>query len=530
MAGEVTLLSLLSSRELAVVVLPLKSPYSEIELHRIDLSAYFSFPGARELIHIAVSPSQLLDDQVYDMIDEQISSYGFNDRPKIIEFTEIATNVRELLRQFNSIALIDRAELRALGKHQALRSYLRKLFAASFSLRILNPYVFRGPVTGRRFFGRDDEISALRSQTQRSYVISGARRSGKSSLLIETKRRLDASPQSDEVVIYLTFENCNTLGDLPQVLLKALPNENDDYVRLANSTRWKLPQNLHRLVDPLSKYLQGCRKRFRLIRFFFDEYDKVISLERGHARSGLTGVCRELLAAQKAREGRKADSPFRVQFAFAGSTLLYDELLVERSPIFNFATKLQLRNFDLKSLTSLVTMPLRDLGVEVDNPQLVAQTMLDLTGGHPSTSQHLCSILVEHLHSGENPQIGVEHVRRAGRNPEFLEEFAAAIDHNISSLGRFVLVLIAKSQRPLFEVDHFRRSGEAIGIRLDRDAVGLQLAGLADSGYLTAVEAAHRASYRLAIPTVKQVYSDFDPKELIPDMLAEKQCTRITGI
>lgn len=520
MATETSLLALLASREFSASIFPLKSPYSEITIHRVDVSAHFSFPGARELLHIAVPADRLLDDEVYDMIDERISAFGLTDRPKILEFTTIAPAVRDLLAQVRSVALLERADIETLlVRRQPVKSFLRKLFATSFSLRILNPYIFRGPVSGRQFFGREDEIATLRSQAQRSYIISGARRSGKTSLLLETKRRLDAFPQSDEIVVYLTFENCKTFADIPRALLSALPDETSNYRRLAYSDRWRFPQNLSRLVTPLTHYLQVCRRNTRVVRFFFDEYDRVI-------KSGLTGIIREILVEQKKQEGKRNQRPFQVQVAFAGSTLLYEELLSKNSPIYNFATKLPLHNFDLKTLTALVTLPLRDIGIDVQNPHLVAQTMLDITGGHPSTCQHLCSILVEHLSSLKSPVVGIEEMKRAGREPEFLGEFVDTIDHNISPLGRFILAVVARSQRPLFDIDYFCRSGSAHGVHFERTVVGVELAGLADSGYLTTVNSGHSMAYKLAIPTVKRVYFDFDSRELIPDMLAYGQCTR----
>jgi hypothetical protein len=527
MKAETSLIGLMSSREFAAEVLPLKAHYPEISIHRIDLSAHFSFPGARDLVYVAVASAVVLNDRVYDMIDERISAYRFNDRPKIIEFTRIDHEVKELLRGLTPFVLLERAEVaRFVARNQSLRSFLRSLFASSFPLRILNPYIFRGPVTGRQFFGREDEIAKLRSQTQRSFVISGARRSGKTSLLVETKRRLDAAPQGEEIVVYLTFENCTTLADLPRAVLKALPGATDDYTRLANSERWEHPQNLARLVNPLSAYLEACRRSARVVRFFFDEYDRAITLERKHGKYGLTGVLREVLVRQAVPEGRRSEPPCKVQFAFAGSPLLYGELLSEQSPIYNFAAKLALHNFDIKTLTTLLTVPLRDLGVRVENSSLVAQKMLELTGGHPSTSQNLCAVLLERLSPDGRPVVGVEEVKSAGRDPEFLGEFEDSIDRNISALGRFILYLIAKSPRALFDADYFRRSAIAYDIRFKQSNITLELAGLAHSGYLKTIESNHRKEYRLAIDTVKQVCAKLSVEPLIDEMLAANECTR----
>jgi hypothetical protein len=521
MTNKTSLLALFERRDLPLNVSPLKSPYSGVSLSRIDLSAHFAFPGSHEIIYIAIEPNKRVDEETFDLIQERVLSYSFGDRPKILEYSLANVEGLALAAQLEPVALLNRAELDALDRQQSIIRYLRKLLARSFPMRTLNPYLFRGPVTGRQFFGRDNEMASLRTQTQRSFVISGVRRSGKTSLMVEAKRRLEA--QSEDIVIYVTFENCNSLSDIPRAVLRYLPSE--DSRRLANSSRWDHPQNLPQLLTYLLAFINGQRKTARTIRFFFDEYNRVISLERGLGKGGFTSVCREILANLRAGgQGthNKSERDIAVQFAFAGSNLLYDELLSKGSSLHNLASKLPLHNFDLRTLTLLITEPLRDLGVKVNDPPRVAQAMLEISGGHPSTSQHLCAILTDHLPVDHAPEVGVEEVQRAGMDTDFLGEFRNTIEKNVSALGRFILTRMAKKPRPRIDAKIIRGDAVAYKIRLDNTMLSLELAGLVESGYLMPAEAG--AAYKMAIPVLRKTCSSFDTDDLISDMLAAGQC------
>jgi hypothetical protein len=515
-----SLLALFEARDLVVDVAPLKSPYSGLSLSRIDLSDHFAFPSAQEIVYIALAPGKRLDDHTYDLIQERISAYSFRDRPKILEYSTVDVESLSLAAQLNPVALLDRRELAALDRQQSLIRYLRRLFSRSFAMRTLNPYVFRGPVTGRQFFGRDDEIASLRTQVHRSFVISGVRRSGKTSLLVEVKRRL--SDQPAEVVVYVTFETCTSLADIPRTMLRALPTESDDYRRLANSGRWDHAQNLPHLKSGLLAFINVHRRSGRTVRFFFDEYDRAVSLERNLGKGGFTSLCREILADNKAGRLAAPRSDAAVQFAFSGSRLLYDELLSKASPFHNFGSRLALHNFDLRTLTVLITEPLRDLGVKIIDPPRVAQAMLEVTGGHPSTSQHLCSIITDNIPVEHSPEVGVEQVQRAGEEADFLSELRNTVEKNVSPLGRFILALITKKPRPRIDAKSIRGSTVPYKIRLDNAALNLELAGLVDSGYLTPIDSG--ASYKMAIPILRRVCASFDSDDLVTDMLALKQC------
>ncbi|HEX4956371.1 MAG TPA: ATP-binding protein [Thermoanaerobaculia bacterium] len=530
MSLEPSLLAALSAREFSVRLIPHRTVYPEILSHTVDLSAHFAFPAARDFVHFAVAPGTVLDEVVFEKLDEQINAYGFRDRLKIIEFTSIDSVARELLASQPLTILLDRTQLSmALRSLRALAPFLRRLFASSVPFQILNPYVFRGPVTGLQFFGRENEIATLRAQAHRSFVISGARRSGKTSLLMETKRRLDSAGASDDKVVYLSFENCGEIADVPRAIFNALSADFDGYRRLAESSRWVYTRNLPRLADHLWKYVQLQRQSTRVVRFFFDEYDSVIALERAHGRPTITSALREVLARHKTSGRAKGGEEYRVQFAFSGTPVLYDELLSGGSPMFNFASKLQMNNFDLRTIEALLTQPLRDLEIRVPDPANVAQAILEITGGHPSTTQNLCATLVDEFPNEHGAEVTRGRVERTALHASFLGEFADSLNHNIAPLGRYILAQMARSKRALFDLEFFMRSATAHSIRLERPAVSKQLTDLKDSGYMTVVDSAQHLQFKLAIATIQQVYRDSDPRDLVPEMLAAGQCTRVSS-
>jgi hypothetical protein len=512
--SRASLFDLFAARDLAVKTSPLTCPYPGISMARLDLSPFFAFPHAQEIVHIAIEPWRRLNEEALDSILERIQLFGFGDRPKILEFSGADPQALARAKLLAQLALLERSELAALERQQSPTGFLRRLFARSFAIRTLNPYIFRGPVVGRQFFGREGEMGQLRTQTQRSFVISGVRRSGKTSLMAEAKRRLEAQPE--DVVIYVTFENCSSLADIPRALLNALPN--DDYRRLAGSSRWEHAQDWPQLGRSLRAFLKSQRGIASAVRFFFDEYDRVINLEHGLGKGGFTSTCRAVQAHEKATGGSKRS--VAVQFAFAGSRLLYDELVSQSSDFHNFANQLSLLNFDLKTLTLLITEPLRELGVKVVDPPRVAQAVLEITGGHPSTSQHLCSILTDRLPRSQAPEVGVADVQQAGSDSEFISELRNTIEKNVSAMGRFILMQMAEKGSRI-DVKSIRSGAAPFRIRLDSTALGLELASLVGSGYLMTADGG--TAYKVAMPVLRDICARFDAEDLIPEILAAGQ-------
>lgn len=534
MADEASLLTRLEG--FSITPKPQTSPYSHIPFFVCDLADILILPGSTDAVLFALAPDIELDADVAGQLEEIIQVRSYRDRIKFVEYSCASEDGLQILRQVPNVAAYSRFELAQLKKTASLKSFLTGLLVKRVSLSALNPYTFQGPVTGSRFFGRDEELRTLRLQTGKSFVLSGVRRSGKTSLMMELQRQL--RPAQNELSIFVNFETCQTLADVPYLVLRRLAEDlragppglsiwSDNLLRLSNSRQWQQPQHLSHLVATLWDLISS-RDEAQRIRFFFDEYDRVITMEQRLDRVFTRGW-RDLVT--RARAFARGRSSF-VQFIFAGSRLLYEEILSTSSPFFNIgAEPLLLQNFDIDTLTALVTRPMRELGVKVNDAWRVAQVLLEQTGGHPATTQHLMALVVSDPQVGKARSIDFEDIQRAAAKQEFLGLLRNTVAMNVSPLGRFILAQMAVSHRGKVNVDFIQGVSRRWAIKLDESSLNIELQDLSNSGYLRPLDfAAGQSLYALAVPVIQRIFSSDDVPKLVQDMLAMGICTTLRRI
>lgn len=528
-----TVLQLIEQRSLVKLRVS-SSQYEYISIYRLDLANFLTLPGSSEAMLFSIRSDVPLNEDAALLLEEIIRSRGYKDRLKLVEYSDATEEGLRIIHQFSRLADFRRSNFK---KTDPLIRDLVDQFAATSSLASLNPYVQQGPVTGSRFFGRDNELSTLRLQTGKSFVISGMRRSGKTSLLMELSRRILLSQEANEIDVFINFETCQSIQSIPYTFLSrlaerlkaaspALSEWSDNLSDLANSRIWKDPKHLPRLENTIWKLVSTQIDASR-IRFFFDEYDRVVSLERAYNHV-FTRSLRDLVMRSKApiSKGR----PFNgfLQFTFAGSKKLYEEVLSAGSPFHNLAERLHLHNFDLNTLTELVGKPLRDIRIEVKDSANVAQALLDITGGHPATAQHLLSLVVEDRSTEATRQIRAEDIRRVANNPMFLVPFKSILEMNLSSLGLFILAQMAINKREKINLDFIRGAGRARRVSFDENRVNIELEDLAESGYLQPFDfAAGHPTYKLAVPMVPKLFSQEDANHLLQILLNDKTCVAL---
>lgn len=508
-----------------------KSPYEHIQCFYTDLADVLVVPGADESIVLRIAPDVKLDSDTAGQVEEIIQTRGYQSRLKFLEYSHASEDGLQILKQISSLAVFSRLDLSQIKKTTPLKSFLMGLLIRRSSLAALNPYTYQGPVTGSRFFGRSEELKTLLLQTGKSFVLSGVRRSGKTSVMMELMRQLRQT--SSEMTVFVNFETCQTLSDVPYLILRHLAEElksgpislsewSDNLLRLANSRQWKNPYYLSRLKTTIWG-LVSSRQEAHHIRFLFDEYDRVITLEQSHDRV-FTKIWRDLAMRAKALGKGQGSS---VQFIFAGSRKLYEEILSTSSPFFNIgAEPLLLHNFELDTLNLLVVKPMRELGVEVQDAARIAQVLIEQTGGHPATTQHLLSLVVSDPQVEKVRRVGFEDILRAASRQEFLGLLRNTLDMNVSLTGRFILAQMAIGQRERVNLDSIQGVGRKHSIHFEDSALSNELQDLANSGYLRPLEfAAGQSLYTLAVPVLQRLFSSDDVPNLIQALLAKKLCS-----
>jgi hypothetical protein len=82
------------------------------------------------------------------------------------------------------------------------------------------------------------------------------------------------------------------------------------------------------------------------------------------------------------------------RFVFSGSRTVFFSLRDPRSPFFNFCESIILRPLDDKSVAEIVTRPMRQLGIEIQDEERFIESFIELTSSHPNLAQWMCDRLV----------------------------------------------------------------------------------------------------------------------------------------
>ncbi|HXO43444.1 MAG TPA: hypothetical protein VN999_18485, partial [Thermoanaerobaculia bacterium] len=210
-----------------------------------------------------------------------------------------------------------------------------------------------------------------------------------------------------------------------------------------------------------------------------------------------------------------------------GTRKLYDEIVSEASPFFNFGVeRLPLHNFLLDTLNALVVKPMHSLGIAVQDAAGVAQELIVQTGGHPATTQHLLSLVVTDPQVDRERTVSRDDVRRAAGKHEFLGLLRDTLNMNVSPLGRFILAQMTIVGKERVNADFVQGVGTRHAVHFEESQLDVELQDLANSGYLRALDFKRgQSQYELAVPVVQHLFSSDDIADLVHEMLDRKLCT-----
>ena len=248
---------------------------------------------------------------------------------------------------------------------------LLDIISAQVPISYLSPYETRSPVTGSRFFGREQEIGRILANPDTNHAILGIRRIGKTSLLRESERLLKER-ETGAQVIYLECSDMLSVDDyVREVVRKLNPRE--------------LPRiGMQKYVFFFPNFLERMSRANKAkIIFLLDEIDNLVIMQRGNW---------ELFRMLRASSNKGA-----CQYILAGFREAMREHYDIDSPFFNFAQEIRLNEFTLKQARSLIVTPMENLRVKIKSEEEVVSRIYEETAGHPNLIQYYCMILLRRL-------------------------------------------------------------------------------------------------------------------------------------
>ncbi len=361
----------------------------------------------------------------------------------------------------SNLVLIGAEEQKSITQSRRPSGELLDLISAQVPISSLSPYETRAPVTGSRFFGREQEIGRILANPDTNHAILGIRRIGKTSLLRETERILKESDEAARVV-YLECSDLLCTDDyIREVVRKLNPRE--------------LPRiHMQKYVFFFPNFLERMSKLLKAkIIFLLDEIDNLVIMQRGDW---------ELFRMLRASSNKGA-----CQYIIAGFREAMREQYMLDSPFYNFAQELRLNEFSRQQARELIVTPMENLRVRIRNEEEVVNRIFEETAGHPNLIQYYCLILLRNLDrtGGReiSPQSLIDVYSDEGFTSHLLTSFMQNTENREKALIYAILMASEESWVKGFgheEIDAVLRKG---GITLQQSAIDeacnlLTLAGI----------------------------------------------------
>lgn len=317
-------------------------------------------------------------------VDHELRSVGIYDRPTLVlhsgSFASIHPNFFFSDQHF---VFLSSAELVQILLSHPPRDALTKHLMDSTPLRLLNPYIYRGPIDDDRLFvGRDDDLKLL-TRMSASYALVGPRSIGKTSLINKAIKTLKAQGR-----IVLRAEFSRALGEL-ELLGKFI----DQFV--GEHEAW--PGYVARVsASSFEKLVEHYGSEDERVIVFIDEADE------------LAKRCPNLAASL-----HRLHNEGRLRFVLVGYKELRRSLSDAAGTLFNVAQKLELSSISSRECGALVVRPTVELGITFDDMEAVVSTLYEASGGAPSRIQLMCHALLNDLDHRKTRRITLADAKQA---------------------------------------------------------------------------------------------------------------------
>jgi tetratricopeptide (TPR) repeat protein len=253
--------------------------------------------------------------------------------------------------------------------------------------RRFNPYIAGGPIfDAQLFYGREPLIQRiLQTVHNNSLLLYGERRIGKTSLLHQVQRRLEAldDPAYDFFPVYVDLQGTPegrffaTLAD--QIFETLSPGEKDREPALARAGGYSHHDLIRELHGVLKTLKERSRKQIKLV-LLIDEVDELNDYDPRVSQS-LRSLFMKRFAENLA--------------AVVAGVRIRKEWEKEGSPWYNFFEEIEVDAISPQEAVRLVTEPIRGTFRFAAG---AAERIVERSGGKPFQIQRRCLALVQRLH------------------------------------------------------------------------------------------------------------------------------------
>jgi hypothetical protein len=335
------------------------------------------------------------------------------------EAEEVRRLVADTVYRYDFVVL-DRQALASIVAHNSSRRLIEIILEQGMELSNLSPYVIRGPVPEKMFFGREKEVRTVSQGLQSGdYAILGGRRIGKSSILQRVNRLLNHDPR-----YRARYIDCEEKFDYED-LFQAFGDEFGEHVDGTN------PLGIRKL---LSK--QKAEVPTGQVVLLLDEVDELLAFD---AQSQPPG--------QLFRTFRALSQEGICRFVFSGGRTLYRHLRNAQSPFFNFCEDVILKPLEQSSIAEIVTKPMHQLGIELPEEEVLIARIIHLSSSHPNIAQWLCDRLIK---TSTSRRITLDNLEKISADPGFSRHYVETAWGDATPFEKLISLL---ADEPAFELN-----------------------------------------------------------------------------
>jgi hypothetical protein len=429
----------------------------DCEFYLLDLSEWkLRLSDRSPFIRVEARHLEQFDtDTIVSGIEAVILNQRFQDRVPILIVEGRSAELRDLVRlRLPFSVILDEDDVRQITTGTITAKRMLDLICQQLPISALSPYEISSPVIGNRFFGREYEIRTILNHPETNYVIVGTRRIGKTSLLLEVRRRM--SDMGDQRVFFFDCSDFNS----PHDYIRAVTAE----IAIKERERMNLQQFPHFLRR------RSVRGR-KPLTFFLDEIDHLIEFDRRQnwtllrvlRSSAIQGYCRYILS---------------------GFREVIEECLRVETPLFNFVTALSLGNMSRDETRRLITVPMQNMGVSIDREGDVVNQIFEETAGHPNFVQYYCYSLVQLMDRQGRRQVRPNDLALLYGDQDFERYVFRTFSSNTTELEKAIVYsLVDREQFTIRDIDvalKKRKVRRITGQQLEQACDSLRMAGILD--------------------------------------------------
>jgi hypothetical protein len=136
------------------------------------------------------------------------------------------------------------------------------------------------------------------------------------------------------------------------------------------------------------------------------------------------------------------------QVVLSGARTLWGALRNSSGPLFNFANELMIGRLAFPNVAELVTQPMRQMEIALEDEAGIVQRIWEITSGHPNVVQRLCRKLIANIAEHDPRRIALSDVEAVIAETDFVrQDFLATYLSQASVLEHLcALVMVSNEQ------------------------------------------------------------------------------------